>query len=307
MRPHDGGGTVRRGRFTVSPQAPAEADADETEQQPSAESGNSFRRGRFTVSQAQPSQRQSPPGSMLQDEAEPGSTLRRGRVASNLAIHVETDADEAEHGSTTTSAHSVPTVEHIPAERTHREQQALQKLHAVLEAQQQAWTKTWQDMEEQVYHLLLHDSNSRSTHQRSTQAHTPTSAQSFSPCRTPPFDNGSERQRTGPKSGSSTASTSTAMPSSAAVQSDNPRENTLRMWSSLGSTLREVVDRNEQLEDENRRLGNHLDDLQRQIAAAKRSLAQAVPLGSPTGVQLARGTPCMVSPLVCRHGFQRAF
>merc|ERR1712217_981225 len=46
----------------------------------------------------------------------------------------------------------------------------------------------------------------------------------------------------------------------------NARETTLQLWSHLGSTLREVVYRNEQLEEENRRLRLHLQNLQQRAA-----------------------------------------
>jgi len=225
-----------------------------------------------------------------------GGTQRRGRF---MVTALDADIEEAEQGSAamatsanagspSNSAIGVATAECASADSTAGEQvaqtEALQRLHAVLEAQNRAWTMMWQDMEQQVYHALLHDGTPQP--HRSTRDHTPPSAQSISSssCRTPPCDTGSER-RTGPKSGSSTASNCTVVAGNSLQQqqqqpqADNPRESTLRTWSHLGSTLKEVVCRNEQLDDENRRLRDDLDALQRQIVDMNTALARATPHG----------------------------
>jgi len=226
-------------------------------------------------------------GLSMPRSATDGITQRRGRF---MVTALDADVEEAEQGSPSNCTNGVASAESASADSIAGEPvaqtEALHRLHAVLEAQNRAWTMMWQDMEQQVYHALLHDGTPQP--HRSTRASTPPSAQSISSssCRTPPCDNGSER-RTGPKSGSSTASNCTVVASNSLQQQqqqqqqqlDNPRESTLRTWSHLGSTLKEVVCRNEQLDDENRRLRDDLDALQRQILDMNMALARAAPPG----------------------------
>merc|ERR1719433_11554 len=208
------------------------------------------------------------------DGAGGGGVQKHGRFTVSPQMPVETEPDE-EHGSAVgTSPRSVPAVERVASSAGEQANkvEALQRLHALLEAQHHAWTKTWQDMEEQVYNVLLHPDSGRAPASQATRAHTPTSAHSPSSCRTPPCDLGSERRGGDKKSSSSVASHG---PNTASVsQYDNPRESTLRMWSHLGSTLREVVCRNEQLDTDNRRLKMELEKLQEQITDASRALVQ---------------------------------
>jgi len=220
-----------------------------------------------------------------------GGVQKCGRFTVSPQMPVETEADEERGSAAGTSPRSAPAVERAASSAGEQTNQieALQRLHVLLEAQHHAWTKTWQDMEEQVYNALLHPDNSRTLTSQVARAHTPTSAHSSSSCRTPPCDNGSERRGGDKRSSSSVASNG---PITASIsQHDNPRENTLRMWSHLGSTLREVVCRNEQLDTDNRRLKMQLEQLQEQITDASRALVQATSSGEGTALGGIAATP----------------
>lgn len=130
--------------------------------------------------------------------------------------------------------------------------ESLHKLQAILETQQHLFTKTWEDMKDQVYRALLHKDANVPLPQTATRPNTPTSTYSSASCRTPPFIAAGDSQQSSSRH--------------RAKQERNARENTLQMWSHLGSTLREVVQRNEQLEEENRRLRVDVARIQQQIA-----------------------------------------
>mmetsp|Transcript_104776 Transcript_104776/g.337799 ORF Transcript_104776/g.337799 Transcript_104776/m.337799 type:complete len:171 (-) Transcript_104776:168-680(-) len=100
----------------------------------------------------------------------------------------------------------------------------IEKLQKILEYQQQLFTKTLKDMEAQVYEALLNkDGNVAHTLQRGTGPSTP-------------------------------ASTDSGWSRSTAMRQKHPRENTLQTWNDLGVTLKQVVQRNEELEENNEQL-----------------------------------------------------
>lgn len=137
--------------------------------------------------------------------------------------------------------------------------EAIHKLQAIFEAQNSLFMKTWEDMKDQVYTALLHRDGQQVS--QATRPNTPTSTYSACSSRTPaPGSTGTAH----------TAYVIGALPASAA---DNPREVTLQMWSSLGSTLREVVNRNLTLEEENKRLRQDLQRLQQNITDVQQALA----------------------------------
>jgi len=180
----------------------------------------------------------------------------------------KSEVDEAEHFSATDA--TVPSVtpsvpDAVPC--------SLEQLEHILEAQQDIFTKTWEDMKQQVYRAILHKDGKGPP--PLVLPNTPTSNLSTSSNRTPPMNNGSDARSV--ERGTSVAGSSSASNWPIAVPSpnhagDNARENTLQMWSHLGSTLREVVLRNEQLEDENRNLRAHLETLQYRITDANQAL-----------------------------------
>mmetsp|Transcript_28367 Transcript_28367/g.90256 ORF Transcript_28367/g.90256 Transcript_28367/m.90256 type:complete len:244 (+) Transcript_28367:86-817(+) len=215
---------------------------------------------------------------------------------------VEPDADEADRGSGSadTSAPSARAeraqVEHAAAADQPSKIESLHKLQAILEAQHHLFTKTWEDMKDQVYTALLHKDGGNPQPQQAAQPDTPTSTHSTSSCRTPPGQNGGE-SRCGDRVSVGSSAASNWTPAAGSGQSDNARESTLQTWSHLGSTLREVVHRNEQLEEENRCLRMDLVKLQQRIEDAQQRLAPPAPPppGSPRGLvsegQLSDGAP----------------
>lgn len=119
----------------------------------------------------------------------------------------------------------------------------------------------------------------------SDRPNTPTStANSTSSCtsRTPPATNGSDHRSGARSRGSAsteprTASTPVTAGSGIHDNADNARESTLRMWSSLGDTLQEVVQRNLKLEEENRCLREEMEKVDQQICDANQELAALDP------------------------------
>merc|ERR1719454_1045169 len=111
---------------------------------------------------------------------------------------------------------------------------------------------------------------------------TSTSAYSNSSSRTPPATNGSDHRSVATRSrGSASTEPRTNLPtnlvSPGSFNDDNARESTLRMWSSLGDTLQEVVQRNLKLEEENRRLVQEMEELDQQAQILVTQLCSANP------------------------------
>lgn len=137
--------------------------------------------------------------------------------------------------------------------------ETLQKLQAILEAQQQVFSKTWEEMKEQVHKAILH----REAALQVTRPNTPTSTSS---CRTPP-----------PSGQSLVHDLARAATQTGPTADGISRESTLQTWSRLGSTLKEVVSRNMLLEDENKRMKQELQRVQERICSTQQALDRLAP------------------------------
>lgn len=165
----------------------------------------------------------------------------------------------------------------------------LRGLHEILDAQQSHFQKTWDDMTSQVVQDLLH-SNMATSMQKGTRTNTPTSNHSAPSAsshnsRTPPAADhrSAARHSRGRTSSGSVAQNAAPATNSVSVPKanagpavdDNPRERVFQMWSSLGPALKQVVDRNAQLDDENAQLRQELLRLQQQVAEKKQLMTLA--------------------------------
>lgn len=176
-----------------------------------------------------------------------------------------------------------PLVTQMP---TNQETVCLASLHKLQEEftlYHKNFRETWSSIEAQV--RALEDANGSSlvpngSHDdlmvgtvQATRPNTPTStsAYSTSSCtsRTPPATSYSDLGSVGNRSIRTAAETH----ASNAGDSKEKRESTLRMWSDLGDTLQEVVQRNRRLEDENLRLQQEIDAVDKQVADLKAALA----------------------------------
>lgn len=140
---------------------------------------------------------------------------------------------------------------------------SLQQLETILEAQQDIFTQTLEDMKQEVYRALLHADATRVANAAlsNTPPSTLSGSNNISECQTPPCS-------------------VLAIPN---LSSNNPRENTLQMWSHLGSTLQQVVLRNEELEEENRCLQADLEKLQHRVTHARHALTHRTFVASQCG------------------------
>jgi len=233
--------------------------------------GTSYSRGRFTVAE-------------VRGEAEALAQLQaQNDVQASMVV-----------GRQASDAGGVPQT--VPLESLH-------KLQEELLMQQYSFTQTWEtikeNIEEHVNSLLDGASGSRlpvvnnsdlierhltapppqAGHSDRPNTPTSTSAYSTSSCtsRTPPATTNGSEHRSGPRSrGSASTEPRTTLPTTPIIAGsgldDNARESTLRMWSSLGDTLQEVVQRNHKLEDENRRLLQEMMECDQEILAANYAL-----------------------------------
>jgi len=323
--PSDGGTHRRFGRFTVSPQ---HAEAENTAASLAAAAAVVDVPG--GLDQRQPS------GSGATIAADGGGAVEeaaeREQRAAAAAAAVSAEPPPAAAGTAVDQ----------PEQAT--KLQSLHQLQAILDTQHTLFTKTWEDMKEQVYRALLQKDSSHPPQQASRPT-TPTSTHSASSSRTPPIMG--ERPASGGGSGGGgsgggsggggrapaqasapggpTSAVATAGPAAAGHSQGesiarentlqpsllraagspmcpsqgetNARENTLQMWSHLGSTLREVVNRNDHLELENGRLRQDLQKLQQRIKDARQAFAPCAPpapssLGNIFGPLASPGGEC---------------
>mmetsp|Transcript_9155 Transcript_9155/g.21373 ORF Transcript_9155/g.21373 Transcript_9155/m.21373 type:complete len:218 (+) Transcript_9155:89-742(+) len=194
----------------------------------------------------------------------------------------ESDVGEAERGITELPALSAP-IDRAVADRAVESAVAEQPGKAESLEQMKDSAKRIKDLFEKLHtkENACHTFDG-SLPPTATRPNTPTSTYSTSSGRTPPWNNGSEH-----RGGDRTAGSSSAQSNRAAVastsRSDNVRENVLQMWSYFGSTLQEVVHRNEALEEENRRLRMDLATLQQRVTDAQQTLASSLPAANSCG------------------------
>lgn len=153
---------------------------------------------------------------------------------------------------------------------------SLHKLQEEFTQYHQNFRETWSSIEAQV--RAMEDANSSSlvqpsSHddlvgtvvpQQATRPNTPTSTSAYS--------TSSCTSRTPPATSCSEHFGHRLQPTNDIAK--EKRENTLRMWSDLGDTLRDIVQRNLRLEEENHRLAEELKSVDQQVIELKEALAQ---------------------------------
>jgi len=186
--------------------------------------------------------------------------------------------------------------------------ESLQKLHEILQNQTRNFMQAMDSIEEQVSSLFLEtgsgasgaavtpaESDQASLPQQHTRPNTPTSTYSTSSCtsRTPPCTSNSDcrEQRRSLRPGASGVN-AVGLPYGVdsrlhgyGASEANMREKTLQMWSHLGSTLQNMVERNSRLEEKNRLLRQELSELQQRVISVQQSLQPRSLQGSPVQPQ----------------------